>query len=392
MAVALEPRGLDLKALIEEAKRRARQRRLAYAAAIVALSAGGIASGLALSGEPAKPYAPPGFTVVKARGRVAHALIESSTNVRITNLTGQDRPAKMAQEIWYDARGGLWRAVVRVDGRVRSDRAGVCPVSPKELSCGSAQPLSYLGPFSSMAAYRRTGMGTFRGVPVVWLEPKLFGARPSQVLSQIGLDARTHRLVVQRDILRGGRLLDETTFTQRWTLPAGSVSFLVRKKAAGEIPQDGLYEPLTGHLLAYGFPAARRALGTTPLWLGPRFGGYVLRSVQTGTYPVGTTKTGALRRAPFVRFYYGTRVDEDYRFSIEEFGSTRPYFFKQGPRPGQIERDVYGLSMVRLTRGGLLVRVFVTNHPPTRAYAIALAKALRPLPPGLKTLATLRQQ
>jgi hypothetical protein len=207
----------------------------------------------------------------------------------------------------------------------------------------------------------------------------------------VGLDARNHRLVVQRDSVRGGRLIDEMTFTHKPSLPAGSFSFLLRKQVAG-VRRDAFYEPYAGHLLAFGFPAARRALGTTPLWLGPRFGGYVLRSVQTGTYPVGTAKTGALRRAPFVRLYYGTPVDEDYRFSVEEFGSTRPYFFKQGPRPGQIERDVYGLPVVRLTRGGLIVRVLLTGHPATRAQAIALTKALRPLPPGLNDLPSLRQQ
>ena len=68
MSVMPASRRIDLHALIEEAKRRARQRRLAYAAAVVALSAGGIAAGLALSGESANPKASPGFTVVKARG------------------------------------------------------------------------------------------------------------------------------------------------------------------------------------------------------------------------------------------------------------------------------------------------------------------------------------
>jgi hypothetical protein len=393
MTVAPAPRGLDLDALIDEARRRARLRRMALAAAALAVAGLGIGAFALTGGSDSPVPAPPGFTAVKATGPVAHALIESTTNVRITSTTGQDRPVKMAQEVWYDARGGLWRVVVRVDGRVRSDRAGTCPVSPgsEDLSCGSAQPLSDLRPFRSLAAYRTTGTGTFRGQPVVWLEPKFLGTRPTKFISQIGLNARTHVLLVQRDSVRGGRVFDETTVTQKPTLHAGSFFFLVRKHAARGIPQDALYERLAGHLLAYGFPAARSALGRTPLWVGPRFGGFALRSVQSGTYPFGTTKIGALRKAPFVRFYYGTRVDEDYRFSVEEFGSTRPYFFKQGPRPGQVERDVYGPAILRLTRGGLIVRVSGT-YLPTRKHAIALAKALRPLPSGLKDLPTLRQR
>jgi hypothetical protein len=92
-----------------------------------------------------------------------------------------------------------------------------------------------------------------------------------------------------------------------------------------------------------------------------------------------------------VQFSYGGTSTGDYRVSVEEFGSTRPYFYKQGPRPGEIERDVQGVLMVRLARGGLLLRISITD-PLEASKAIALAKALRPLPPGLKDLPTLRQQ
>jgi hypothetical protein len=95
-----------------------------FAAAVFALSAGGIAAGPALTGESANPRAPPGFAVVKARGRVAHAVIQYSSSVRLTSLARQDRPTKTIEEVWYDARGGLWRDVVRIDGRVRRDRSG----------------------------------------------------------------------------------------------------------------------------------------------------------------------------------------------------------------------------------------------------------------------------
>jgi hypothetical protein len=397
MSVAPVPRGLDLDALIDEARRRARLRRLALAAAMLAAAAAGIGSFELTRGTDPVAHAPPGFEVLKARGSVAHAVIEQVASVRLTSLAGHERPANTTEEVWYDARGGLWRDLVQVDGRVRSDRAGTCPKSSQALPCESAQSIGYLfprpWPSPPRAGLQLIGPGTFRGRPVDWLEPNgRLVKNTSQFSSRMGLDARTHRLVVERDFWRG-RLVTETTVTQKPTLSARHFSFLVRKNAARALP-DGLLEPLEaprGRLLAYGFAAARKALGRTPLWLGSRFGDYALRSVQVGTYAFGVTKTGALRPAPYVRFSYGTPVDEDYRFSVEEFGSIRPYFYKQGPRPGQIERDVYGPAMLRVTRGGLIVRISGTLLP-TRAHAVAVGKALRPLQPGLKDLPSLRQQ
>ena len=392
MTVAPVPRGLDL-ALIDEARRRARLRRVALAAAILAAAAAaGIGSfELTRGSDPPLP-APPGFTAVKARGPVAHAVIEYVSSVRLTSLSGHERAADTTEEVWYDARGGLWRAVVRVDGRVRSDRAGTCDASSTEAPCAASSLLSYFRPFES-SGYDVTGKGTFRGVPVVWLEQKENTVPPSQVTQQIGIDARTHSVLVQRYFSGGRRVGDETVVSVQPSLPGKHVSFVVREHARDALP-DFLGEPFTGHLLAYGLGAARAALGSTPVWLGPRFHGFVLRSVQTGTYPFGTTKTGALRKAPFVRFSYGDEVDEHYWVTVEEFGSVRPYFYKQGPRPRTIERDVIGSWMVRMTRGGLSLRVMwdPTHFSMTRANAVALARSLRKLPPGLKTVATLRQQ
>jgi hypothetical protein len=394
--VTLTPSRFGLRAVIEKARRRARRRRVTWALAAFALAAAGIALGLTLTGGSATRAAvPPGFAVVKARGRVAHAVIQFGSGVRITRLTGQDRPVKTIEEVWYDARGGLWRDVLRIDGRVRSDRAGTCAVSPKEPPCGAGPPLSYLRPFDwppAKVGFRAAGTGTFHGRPVVWLERRdRLRSPPRQVTEQVGLDPRTHTLVVARYFAGGRPVGGETAISDRTSLPPGSFSFLIRKGAAGGSPES-LREPFTGLILAYGLPATRRALGRNPLWLGPRFHGYLLRSVQTGTYPFGTTKTGALRRAPFVRFYYGTPVDENYVFSVEEFGSIRPYFYKQGPREGSIERD--GTSIARMTSDGLLLRV-AWGSPQfqlTRANVLAVARALRPLPPGLKTVPTLRQQ
>jgi hypothetical protein len=210
-------------------------------------------------GSATRVDAPPGFTVVKAKGEVTHAVIEHSRSVRITSLSGSDRPVMLTEEFWYDARGGLWRHVIRVDGRVRSDQAGTCPVAQKDCA---ALPLSDLRPVELPPPgdyLHVTGTGRFRGRPVIWLEGRL-PTRRNEVMPQIGLDARTHRLVVQRYLSRDGHQLgDETVISQQPSLPAGSFSFLVRKHAAPGPPHA--FERVTGHLLAYGLPAARRALG-----------------------------------------------------------------------------------------------------------------------------------
>src|SRR5689334_11459676 len=149
MTVAPVPRGLDLDALIDEARRRARLRRVALAAATLAAAGLGIGS-FALTGGSDPPLpAPPGFTAVKARGPVAHAVIEYVSSVRLTSLSGHERAADTTEEVWYDAQGGLWRAVVRVDGRVRSDRAGTCDASSTGAPCAASSLLSYFRPFES---------------------------------------------------------------------------------------------------------------------------------------------------------------------------------------------------------------------------------------------------
>jgi hypothetical protein len=142
--------------------------------------------------------------------------------------------------------------------------------------------------------------------------------------------------------------------------------------------------------LGYGLPEARKQLGRAPLWLGAWFHGYVLRSIPVGTYSL-KTRAGRVRAAPFVSFIYAGEVGKGYAIRVEEFGRARPYFYEQGPRPGYLERD--GISIMRLTRDGLILRITSDpRYPLTRANALALAKALRPLPPKLRSLPTLHEQ
>jgi hypothetical protein len=114
------------------------------------------------------------------------------------------------------------------------------------------------------------------------------------------------------------------------------------------------------------------------LWLGPRFHGFRLRAVASGVY---RPKLAGPTRRPvrFVRFYYGSGIGQAYALSIEELGPSRPWFDKQGPRPGSIE--LLGSTRARLSRGGVLVRIATDprRFRLVNGNAVELAKALRPV-------------
>src|SRR4029453_13410626 len=90
-----------------------------------------------------------------------------------------------------------------------------------------------------------------------------------------------------------------------------------------------------GLVFGFGFTAARNSLGKAPLWLGTRFRGLVLRSVQSGVYRpyMAGPRVEPVR---FVRFYYAANGSLDYAISIDEVGSSRPWFERQGPPPGPL--------------------------------------------------------
>jgi hypothetical protein len=382
--------------LIEEARVRARRRRLAYLvaafAAIVAVAVWGL---LAVTGGGSSAKAPPGFTIVKPRGPVAHAVLHYDTSTwRTTDVgTGQDRPARTVEEIWYDRKSGLWRDLFRIDGRVKSDLSGRCRASSERLPCGSDYPLSYLRPYPwppVRSGYVEAGRGSFHGRDVIWLEP-LGGLRtPSNLgVSRFGLDPQTHRMVVAQSF-SGGRLWGSLFISQKRDLGAARFRFLVPTQRPVPVNPNANNDPWDGLVHAYGLPAARHALGRPPLWLGPQFRGLALRSVTSGVYLQRPGDGRRSRPMPFVRFYYGEDVDRRPIISIEELGANRPYFEKQGPRAGSVER--VATTSGRLTREGLLLRIQTgLRFQLTPKNAVALARGLRPLPGGIRTLPTLRQ-
>jgi hypothetical protein len=114
--------------------------------------------------------------------------------------------------------------------------------------------------------------------------------------------------------------------------------------------------------------AIRDVLGVAPEWFGPRFRWKRLSSVEVGTVASRAQNGRPLRPVKFIRLRYGS-------LTLQEF-SKGPFYYLQGPRPGQIAVDGSGVT---LTRGGVLVFARAPTLFSLES-AIALAKALRPLP------------
>jgi hypothetical protein len=400
-----QPKHDETEALIEEARERARRRRLRAAAAAVVLAVIGIGVSGAIivtahgSGTDGLPE---GFQLVHARGPVEHAQIEwystGQMEQRLIDVrTGAQRRAPVVFDVWWDRGRKLFRAVARVDGRVQSDTSGrpcqtatgfgrkCLPPSPFDL-----RRRGYTWPIDPRVA-RVVGRGVFRGRDVIWVQrlQKSVGGRREP---PVAIDARTHRPVGTRYVA-DGKVFDEQVYRFLGTVPAAKVSFLVPDakvpreyiRSLGSFPYGffGLRVSAAGSARAT-LRKARGVLGRSPLWLGPSFQGHPLRLVQTvieGMWAGGRLPGSA--RA--VILDYGIVM-------LEEFGRQRP-FSEHGPRSGRVL--VTGLPAVAaLNRDGLLVHADLAqlanwhmnfsfalqDAAKARAGALAVARALRPLP------------
>ena len=365
----------DLEALIEEARRRARKRRLLIVSAVAAAFAlaGGIVAAVLLTGGGGSTQAvPPGFHLVKAQGPVTHARIQELGRVMpilVDERTGNTRRPGLTIDIWWDRKTGFDRAVGSVDGRKLFDVAGqsclrgaphICP-APGEIdprTSGFGWPLN-------PKFERITGHGRLRGHDVIWvtaLDSNTGSA--SQGSERVALDAKTHQLVARIEWL-GGRPFATTYYSY---LPdAKGFSFVVPDGGA----VHGTFPPFGGqvtheHRVRVG--ALRGALGATPLWLGPRFHGKRLGSVEVGSTTMRAQNGRPLRSAKFIRLRYGA-------VTLQEFAGDGPFFYLQGPRPGILALDGSGVT---LRRGGVLVMAQApTLFSPSGA--IAFAKTLHPI-------------
>jgi hypothetical protein len=377
-----EPSHDELEALIEEARRRARRRRLLIGGAIAtALLLGGLATGLVLGLRGGTGTAvPKGFHLVQARGPVRHLRIENlrDSTSTIDAATGVARPTRTIQELWWNESTGFARTVYREGGRVVADWvAQGCQGAGRSRFCippWPYVPYFQLGGGPRPAATRRVATGIFRGHSVVWVElvNRSVGGKLHLGGDQVAFDTVTHQPVALRTIERTGRLKGTTfsinAITVLPNLPGKSVSFVVPEGGAGRNPPNPLVI-VTGQRL----PAARSALGRTPLWLGRSFHGHRLVSIVVGregqqSQNVKGQALPPVGFVPFARFDYGS-------FAMWEFGSKRPWWYLTGPPAGKLllAGDLF------FARDGVSVDVRPTGakFQLDRATALAMARAMQ---------------
>lgn len=397
------PQHADAEALVEEARRRAHRRRLAYAvAALLALVIGaGAWIGLTLtSGDSTDTTAaPPGFGLVKARGPVEHQMIETQTLARPVTIdlaTNRQRPTRTTSELWFDPDSGLARVVVRLDGRTQSDQVVSCDKT-RYGSCVPGYSFATNSPLDSRGYVRDPGTYRFHGREVIWAGKPLkrgFGPTPGSG-ERVGIDVQSHQPIAYRYLEDGevaseswvtGRLKDVPTSRFAFAVPDGGIEDGFPKLSSATqfavSPETTLLQTRT-----------RRALRRTPLWLGRMFADQPLQSIAVGVEVLKGKSGVRLSAAPFVRYDYGG-------LSLQEFGTRHPSWYREGPPPGHVVLE-RGLEYVpggqantpklalrvqraALSRNGLLVLVNPSTLPGypslTSAGVLRLIDALRPLP------------
>jgi len=376
-----QPSQDELEALIEEARQRARRRRLAYfgGGLAVALAVGVALVLVVLLRGGSGTAVPKGFVLVHARGPVRHARLEDlNAYIKTVALAdGSVKPTRVTREVWWNESTGLYRTVYRYDGVVIGDLVQDGCFTPNRRICMPPAPfdLQLKGrgwpPKKNYA--RRVGTGTFRGRPVVWVEGLVSPENGTHPLSgdQVGYDPVTHRPLVLRYILHNGglarqRIFSMTAVTLLPDLPGKQVTFAVPD---GGAPRNAGLK--VADFRKSNLEKAAKVLGRTPLWLGPSYQGHRLRFVQSGLEGSANGKNRGAGMVPVIRLDYGP-------FRLEEFGVQRPLWFAGGLPSGKIfagggttvfERDGVAVTVV----GGL-------TGPLSPAEAAALARALRPAP------------
>ena len=396
------PRLDDLEALIEEARRRTRLRRLSYAAAgllAVLVGAAVVWGGLALTnGSTTNGAAPPGFHLVQARGPVEHQVIETRGFLRLNTVdlaTGRQRPTRRTSELWFDPRSGLARVVVRQDGRMRSDQVVPCNRT-RHGSCVPGFSFAMNSTLDSQNYVRDPGTYRFHGRKVIWAgRPLKKGFAPTPGAGErVGIDVRTHEPIAYRYLEDGGVAAESWVRTRLKDIPAEDFSFALPDGGVGDgFPKlssttKAAVSPETMLLEA----RTRRLLGRTPLWLGRMFEGQPLQSIAVGVETLEGKSGVRLSAAPFVRYDYGSVV-------LQEYGARHPSWYREGPRRGQVvleqgrdyggqaETPIAGPTVLfaALSRNGLLMLIsplsrMEADPAPTPARILRAVAALRPPP------------
>ena len=188
-----------LHALIDEARRRARRRRVLSAGVLSLLIGVGIWGGLALtSGGRATPtpLAPPGYHLVRARGTVQHVLVRGLFRSQ-EGVDPSRNFSKAHVQVWFDRKTGLVRAGGCWANFCSAPKAARC--IPACQSSDSFGMLFYpYWPVDTTKFVRRPGLGTFHGRKVIWIG-KIQPFAPSYRDGEwIALDPRTHDAVAWR--------------------------------------------------------------------------------------------------------------------------------------------------------------------------------------------------
>ena len=387
----LPPPRSRLAALIAEAKRHGRRRKLVLAslALLALLVAGGIWATLERNGGgTAAGGAPSGFHIEQSQGPVARRVLELWTTSRAVSVdlrTGKSRPVRTTSAIWYDRRSHFWRVVYRADGRVENDVAAPCPRSTPTECLELGFSMQRYWPLDTSRYTRQPGIGTFHGRRVIWIAPRQAGgfAAPARFGERIGLDPRTHQPVADRMYLDGKISTEALVLARKPDVAAGKYAFLVPNPTKRNPDKETTIE-LSARGSNPHADRARRALGVTPLWLGDRFEGNRLQAVTIGS--TAQLPTGISPKAATYVFYdYGN-------VGIDEFNVRALYGAGGGPVPGRVTLDEIdtvttpsppGIAGLHLSRDGLYVTASKSLHGDyvlDRAAALRIARALRPVP------------
>jgi hypothetical protein len=392
------PRVPEPEALIEEARCRARLRRVAYAVAALLLGAA-IWAGFALtSGGPAPTVvAPPGFHLVKSKGDVEHQVIETRDLLQPSTIelkTGRQQPTRTTDEVWFDSRTGLARVVIRLDGRIQWDQVVPCN-DTRYGSCVPGYSFATKSPLDSRDYVREPGTYRFHGHDVIWAGKRYNGFPPAPGTGErVGIDIHTHQPVAYRNLEEGSPVSASWVTAPLKDIPGGHYWFVVPDGGVGGgYPQSSSQNEFTVSpettLLS---TRTRRVLGRTPLWLGRMFDGQPLQTITIGSEVLEARSGLRLSKTPFVSYRYG-------RFSVQEFGAAHPNWYRRGPRAGTAVVERFGGFMrndrtfkltpvatewrAALSRNGLLVVVQSLGdepYPLTRTRVQRIARALRPVP------------
>jgi hypothetical protein len=310
-----------------------------------------------------------------------HILLAAHTPpaARVDLKTGRSIQFETSNEIWYDTRTGLYRLQLREGPHVVFD--GVGTSCPPVVSTNACVRIAHLSPFMESDGWSSSfdqgkthnlGKGTVDGHRVVWVA--LSQPPKGNLRERAALDAETHELRAVRQFVNGRPLAQENV-TLLSDLPAGSIGFPVPR---GGAPWNGVPPLLTTEmdLGPTDIRAVRHALTPSPLWVGRRFAGLRLDTIESGRAKTRGVNGALLSSVPYVRISYG---GPGRQLVIEEFNpSSRAVLRNQtfNPPPVGFLDLAEGERSGRLIHGGVAVRI----EAPRPQLVIDAARALSRIP------------